>query len=148
MTDGGFEFIKETIPNQKPGTELMLRMCDVAQPSSVFSEPVIVGDYAVIAASEVTISLGYGYGGGGGGRPSAEAVEAAEKSKEESGRGYGAGGGGGGVASARPVAAIEVGPRGIHVEPIVDPTKIALAFFTALGAMFMMFNRMRQQARG
>lgn len=145
MTDGGFEFIKETIPNQGPGTELMLRMCDVAQPSSVFTEPVIVGDYAVIAASEVTISLGYGYGGGGGGRPSAELTET---DREESGTGYGAGGGGGGVASARPVAAIEVGPRGIHVEPIVDPTKIALAFFTALGAMFMMFNRMRQEARG
>lgn len=145
MADAGFEFIKETIPNQGPGTELMMRMCDVAQPSSVFTEPVIVGDYAVIAASEVTISLGYGYGGGGSGRPSTEAVD---KSQEESGMGYGAGGGGGGVASARPVAAIEVGPRGIHVEPIVDPTKIALAFFTALGAMFMMFNRMRQEARG
>ncbi|MFW6068714.1 MAG: hypothetical protein ACOC9E_03940, partial [Chloroflexota bacterium] len=86
MADAGLEFIKETIPNQKPGTELMMRMCDVAQPSSVFTEPVIVGDYAVIAASEVTISLGYGYGGGGGGRPSAEAVD---KSQEESGSGYG-----------------------------------------------------------
>lgn len=141
--ESGVEFIKETIPNQGPGAELMMRMCEVAQPGSVFTEPVIVGEYAVLAASEVTISLGYGYGGGGGGRPVSELTE---EERRESGAGYGAGGGGGGVASARPVAAIEVGPRGIRVESIVDPTKIALAFFTAFGAMFMMFSRMRQQA--
>lgn len=143
--ESGFEFIKETIPNQGPGAELMMRMCDVAQATSVFTEPVIVGEYAVLAASEVTINLGYGYGGGGGGQPVSEKTE---EERAESGMGFGAGGGGGGMASARPVAAIEVGPRGIRVEPIVDPTKIALAFFTAFGAMFMMFNRMRQQARG
>ena len=142
--DSGFEVIKESIPDQRPGAELMMRMCEVAQATSVFTEPVIAGDYAVLAASEVTVSLGYGFGGGGGSRPADEDGEPAQNETKE---GFGAGGGGGGVASARPVAAIEIGPRGVRVEPIVDPTKIALAFFTAFGAMFMMFNRMRQQAR-
>ena len=31
----------------------------------------------------------------------------------------------------------------MRVELAVDVTKIALAFFTALGAMFMMFGRIR-----
>jgi hypothetical protein len=45
---------------------------------------------------------------------------------------------------ARPVAVISVGPDGVDVEPVVDVTKLGLALFTALGAMFLMFGRMRR----
>lgn len=141
----GIELIKESIPDQKAGLELMERLFQVARPESVYAEPVTQGEYAVITASEVTMSLGYGYGGGGGAAPEADDEATANGN---AGVGYGGGGGGGGGAGARPVAAIEIGPHGVRVEPIVDPTKIMLAFFTTIGAMFMMFSRMRQQARG
>ena len=42
----------------------------------------------------------------------------------------------------RPVAAITIGPDGVSVEPIVDATKIAIALFTTIGAMALMFSRM------
>jgi hypothetical protein len=54
----------------------------------------------------------------------------------------GYGGGGGGVTLGRPVAAITIGPEGVYVEPIVDVTKIAIALFTTVGAMALMFSRM------
>jgi hypothetical protein len=44
------------------------------------------------------------------------------------------------------VAVIEVGPAGVRVEPIVDPTKIAIAFFTTFAAVFVAIGRVRRQA--
>ena len=38
-------------------------------------------------------------------------------------------------------------PDGVRVEPVVDTTKIALAFVTALGFMFSMALRMRRGPR-
>jgi uncharacterized spore protein YtfJ len=60
--------------------------------------------------------------------------------------GMGGGGGGGGGASGRPVAVISVSEDGVQVEPVVDATKIALAFFTTLGSMFFMLTKMRKAA--
>ena len=122
--------IKEAVPNQDQANELMGRLFTAAQPESLFSEPVVQGDYAVIMASEMLGGLGYGYGGGGGSSPD-----------EADGSGYGGGGGGGGSMMTRPVAAISIGPDGVRVEPIVDPTKIAIAFFTTLAAMFISLRR-------
>lgn len=126
--------IKETIPNQDQANELMGRLFTAAQPESLFSEPVVQGDYAVIMASEMLGGLGYGYGGGGGSAPD-----------EADGSGYGGGGGGGGSMMARPVAAISIGPDGVRVEPIVDPTKIAIAFFTTLAAIFISLRRISRR---
>jgi uncharacterized spore protein YtfJ len=67
-----------------------------------------------------------------------------EPELEGEGTGLGGGGGGGGASMARPVAVISVGPEGVQVEPVVDPTKIAIAFFTTLGSMFFMLSRMRR----
>lgn len=61
--------------------------------------------------------------------------------------GMGGGGGGGGGASGRPVAVISIGEDGVQVEPVVDATKVALAFFTALGSMFFMLMKMRGAAK-
>jgi len=60
--------------------------------------------------------------------------------------GMGGGGGGGGGASGRPIAVISVTGEGVEVEPVVDVTKIALAFFTALGSMFFMLMKMKKAA--
>lgn len=135
------ELIKETIPDQKAANELLQRLFSVAQPGAVFGDPVTNGEYTAITASEVSVGLGVGYGGGGGGSPQTE-------DGEQAGMGVGTGGGGGGGAAARPVAVIEIGPHGVRVEPVVDPTKIALAFFTAFGSMALMLSRMRRQASG
>ena len=54
------------------------------------------------------------------------------------------GGGGGGFSMARPVAVISVGPEGVRVEPIVDVTKLGLAFLTLLGSMLMTWRKMRR----
>lgn len=143
------EMIGKSVPNQEAANALMERLFDVASPEAVFSEPVTQGEYAVITASEVSVGLGFGYGGGGeltSGEDNEGGQSPVEETKRSSG-GFGGGGGGGGGATARPVAAIEVGPNGVRVEPIVDPTKIALAFFTALGSMFLMFARMAQAAK-
>jgi uncharacterized spore protein YtfJ len=112
----------------------------------VYGEPATIGDHTVITASEVKVGMGFGFGGGGA--PGVEGAGAeAETEGAEAVAGFGSGGGGGGVSGGRPVAAISVGPNGVRVDPVVDVTKIALALFTTLGAMFMMFSRMRGTSR-
>jgi uncharacterized spore protein YtfJ len=70
-----------------------------------------------------------------------------EGSPEGENAGGGGGGGGGGASFARPVAAVVVSPQGVWVEPIVDVTKLGLAFFTMLGSMWMFWSRMRRASR-
>ncbi len=74
-----------------------------------------------------------------------EVEEAASPSVGED-AGMGSGGGGGGGASGRPVAVISVTQDGVQVEPVIDATKVALAFFTTLGSMFFMLAKMRKAA--
>ena len=81
----------------------------------------------------------------GGGEAGGSAEEGDDQRPGEA-TGAGGGGGGGGGASGRPVAVISVSEDGIEVEPIVDVTKIALAFFTALGSMSFMLMKMRKAA--
>ena len=146
------ELIVEKFPSQQEANALLARLYDVVEPDMVYGEPVTQGEYTVITAREVTMALGVGYGGGGGVSPSGQNGETAEsmENEEESGgqsAGYGGGGGGGGTATGRPVAVIEIGPSGVRVEPIVDPTKIAVAMFTTLGTMGVMLLKMVRQAR-
>jgi uncharacterized spore protein YtfJ len=137
-----------TVPIQGPedAAALVARLSDAAQPGAVFGEPVTSGDRTVITACEVTMGLGFGYG---------TAVASGKPSGGEGGEGEGegqapptpavsGGGGGGGNATARPVAVIHVGPEGVGVEPVVDVTKISLAFFTMLGSIFLMARKMRK----
>jgi uncharacterized spore protein YtfJ len=132
---------------------LVQKLFETARPTAVFSEPLHAGNYTVITASEVMAGGGVGYGGGGGTGPATVEVEevditdeipveAISEEDDEPNEGYGVGGGGGGYTFARPVAAITIGPDGVTVEPIVDATKIAIAMFTTLGAMALMFARM------
>jgi len=139
--EGTVQLIRESVPNQERANQLMGRLFAATKPDAVFGEPVTQGAYTVITASELSIGLGYGFGGG----VSLES-DSDEESEDEPGADFGSGGGGGGGATARPVAAIEIGPNGVRVEPIVDPTKISIAFFTAIGSMFMMLLKMRRMA--
>jgi uncharacterized spore protein YtfJ len=141
----GVTFFSESIGNQEKANELMEQLIAVADAKSVYSDPIESGEYKVITASEVRVGMGFGYGGGGG----VEATKSETEEEEEStpGSGYGGGGGGGGAAFGRPVAAIEIGPQGVRVEPIVDPTKIAIAFFTTMVSMFAMMGRIKRGTR-
>jgi uncharacterized spore protein YtfJ len=131
------KLVIESVPNQERANELIGRLFDVTQPSAVFSQPVTNGTYTVITASEVTVGMGAGYGGGGGvGQDNDEGETAAS--------GFGGGGGGGGTAMARPVAAIIIEPDGVRVEPIMDPTKIAVAFFTTFISIVMSVSKLRK----
>ena len=134
--------VASAVKSQEDAMALVDGLFDVARPSAVYGEPAAIGDHTVITASEVKVGMGFGFGGGGGPSPVGASGEDGTEGGE-AGAGFGSGGGGGGVSGGRPVAAISVGPSGVWVDPVVDVTKIALAFFTPLGAMFMMFSRMR-----
>lgn len=128
------------------------RLMETARPDAVFGAATTSGEYTAIPASENVVGLGYGFGLGAG---SGDEEEKEEKPGDgvagaEGGRGEtpsGGGGGGGGYAGSRPVAVITIGPRGVQVEPVVDVTKIALAFFTMVGAYLLMLGRMGRAMR-
>ena len=142
--NNGIEIIAESVPSQDKANELLEKLAAAADSKAVFSEPVESGDYKVITAAEVTVGLGFGYGGGGA-VGNVMGVEGEDTPTDNVG--IGGGGGGGGMTMSRPVAAIEIGPHGVRIEPIVDPTKIALAFFTTLVSMFALMGKMRRARR-
>lgn len=153
------------------GFGVLDKLIATARPEAVFQPPIVTGDYAVITASEVSCGLGLGFGGGYGEDPGLKGrhdvdpetgdddpglktrhdiapTDEGLKTRHDIGPGgEGVGGGGGGFSTGRPVAAISIGPDGVHVEPIVDATKVALAFFTTLGAMAMMWSSMRKASK-
>jgi uncharacterized spore protein YtfJ len=132
LTDPGqaIEMVELTLDN-------FLATADV---SRVYGEPVQSGDTTIIPAAEVLVGMGFGAGYGSG-PASSDEDEETHQEKPEAG---GGGGGGGGRTLSRPVAVIVASPEGVRVEPVVDPTKIALAAITAAGFMFTTFLRMKR----
>jgi uncharacterized spore protein YtfJ len=150
MSEEFNKIVATAAKNQEQAAELVEKLFAVAQPGAVYGEPVTVGEYTVITASEVNVGMGFGFGlGGGSERGGRRQGVSEDKPQDEEGEaGIGGGGGGGGASAGRPVAVISVGPEGVQVEPVVDPTKIALAFFTTLGSMFFMLSKMRKASQG
>jgi uncharacterized spore protein YtfJ len=128
--------------------EFVEKIFAAAQPGTVFSAPVISGDYTIITAGEVMAGGGFGFGYGSGSIPTPEQqggeAGPAPTNQDGAGSGSGGGGGGGGGSSGRPVAAIIIGPDGVKVEPVVDATKIALA---AIGAWLSIALLLARRAR-
>jgi uncharacterized spore protein YtfJ len=143
-----------SVKGHEEAMALLKKLTDVAQPGAVYGEPVTVDDHTVITASEVSVGLGFGYGLGGGTEPGSAATEGSQDAQAgaegqvNAANGFGGGGGGGGGSSARPVAVVHIGPEGVRVEPVVDVTKISLAFFTMLGSIFMIGAKMRKKVKG
>jgi uncharacterized spore protein YtfJ len=100
----------------------------------VYGDPIQHGDTTIIPAAEVLVGMGFAAGFGSG---EAEAGDG----------GGGGGGGGGGRTLSRPVAVIIAAPEGVRVEPVIDPTKIALAALTAAGFMMATMLRMASPKR-
>lgn len=130
--------------NQADGMEKLDKLFAVAQPGAVYSEPVQTEGHTVITLNEVTVVMGYGFGiGEGGGAPS----EQTDNANAALQGGSGGGGGGGGFSSGRPVAVLSVNANGVHVKPIVDVTKLGIAFLTTFGAMALMLARISSASR-
>jgi hypothetical protein len=85
----------------------------------VFRDPVHVGDRVVITAAAFDISGGMGFGTGG----------------DVAGNG-GGGGGAGAHTEGRPVAAIDIGPSGVTIRPIIDFTRIGVTMLVGAFAIW------------
>ena len=112
--------------------ETLETFLDTADVNKVYAKPVAHEGNLIIPAAEVVAGMGFGAGFGSGGQLA------------EDGGGSGGGGGGGGKTFARPVAVIIADKDGVRVEPVIDPTKIALAALTAFGFMFGSIAKMRR----
>ena len=143
MTESSEGLTKFAVRTYAEARQVVERLFEVANPRAVFGEPVTVGDRVVITASEATVSMGFGVGFGST-EPPAELVEEEERDVQD----VGGGGGGGGFSSSRPIAVISVDPSGVKVEPIMDLTKVVLAFFTMIGGMVALSAKMRKAGQG
>jgi uncharacterized spore protein YtfJ len=112
--------------------EVMNKITAIACVDAAFGEPVRQSDTVVIPCAEVSMGGGMGMGGGPSGNT--------EQEKLVIGMGSGVGGG----ATSRPIALIIMTQEGVRVQPIVDATKIALAFFTTATFMLMQIARLRR----
>ena len=129
--------------NEQQSLEVLEKLIETARPESVFSKPVKIGNTQIITASEVQIGMGFGYGLGSGPQFISNMGDDATPVESEE-TGIGSVGGGGGGASGRPVAVITISEEGVEVEPILDITKISLAFFTMLGSIFFLGAQMKK----
>ena len=127
----------EIVPTEQPMAALDLiqntmdEFLATADVHAVYGEPIEHGTTLIIPAAEVLCGMGFGVGSGSGGEGSSEG-----------GSGSGSGGGGGGRVFSRPVAVVISDSDGVHVETVVDATKIALAALTAAGFMLGTLLRM------
>lgn len=130
---------------------LVERLTEVTRPGAVFGEPLRVGENTVVTAAEVFVAMGYGFGLGGGAGMHTGMQEGGEGAGEpmvhggEMPGGFGGGGGGGGSSKGRPVAVITINPAGVRIEPVMDATKIGLAFLMVLGSLFLMMTKLRRR---
>lgn len=157
MTEGHDHAVETTDKAHERAAEILAELVSVASADKVYSEPVVAGDITVITAAEIHTGMGFGYGlaTGSKGR-GAQATESDVKTRVASwGRGLRdrgeagprGGGGGGGQATGRPVAVVTIDPDGVHVQPVLDRTKIVLTALTALGAIGLTLIRLRRAGR-
>jgi len=157
MTEGRDYAVETTDKAHERAAELLDELVSVASAANVYSEPVVAGDRTIITAAEIHTGMGFGYGIATGSRGRAGlATESDVKARVASwgwgrrDRGEGGprgGGGGGGQAAGRPVAVITIDPDGVHVQPVLDRTKIVLTALTAVGAVGLTLIRLRRAGR-
>jgi uncharacterized spore protein YtfJ len=104
-------------------------MLETASVDKVYGEPLVHEGTMIIPAAEVLAVAGFGAGYGAG-------------QSEDGEGGSASGAAGGGRTFSRPVALVIAAENGVRVEPVLDPTKIALTFITALGFMAATISRM------
>jgi len=138
MTEGHDHTVETADKAHERAAELLTDLVSVASAAKVYSEPVVAGDRTIITAAEIHTGMGFGYGLATGTR------RLASWGRDGGPRG---GGGGGGQATGRPVAVVTIDPDGVHVQPVLDRTKIVLTALTALGAIGLTLIRLRRAGR-
>lgn len=133
------EIFLKGVDTPAEGLALLGKLTEAASPQAVFGEPVQQGDTTVITASSVMVGLGFGMVGFVLGRTEAGQEEHHHARHEVNGVG-----GGGGGTTARPVAVISISPEGVEVKPVIDVTKICLAFFSAFAVIFVASKKMKK----
>lgn len=81
-------FTTYDVQNNEDAREVFEQFIAVAHVDSVFGQPLTVGEYTVITASEVSVAMGIGYGKGYGNYP----AKGERDIKEQSSAGSGGGG--------------------------------------------------------
>jgi len=138
MSETRKDFTTAVVKNEAQAIELIEKLFAVTQPETIYGKPNEIAGRTIFTASEVNVGMGIGFGMGC-------ALESNAEAENEPGE---AGMGGGGGAQGRPIAVISVSEAGVEVEPVVDATKIALAFFTMLGSIFFMGSKMKKATKG
>ena len=143
MTEVHDHHIETADKAHERAAEVLEDLVSVASADKVYSEPVVAGDRTIITAAEVHTGMGFGYGLATGTR-----VASWGRGRRDHGEGGPrGGGGGGGQAVGRPVAVVTIDPDGVHVQPILDRTKIVVTVLTALGAIGATLFRLRRAGR-
>ena len=98
---------------------------------AVFGTPIIAGERTVVPVARVS----YGFGGGKGAQAAPKnvgrlALEASEGSPLSPAAGVGMGGGGG--LRVEPLAVVEITPRRVRIQPIVDVNRLIGRVFTSV----------------
>lgn len=135
MSEVKSDIFLSAIETPAEGLALLSKLTDVASPGAVFGEPVQQGETTLITANSVTVGLGFGLGGFVLNRQ----AEDPQERREVNG-----GGGGGGSTIAWPVAVISIRPEGVRVDPIIDITKVCLAFFSAFSAVLIALFKIKK----
>lgn len=126
------EIFLKAVHTPEEGRLLLDKLTEAASPQAVFGPPIQQGETTVVTANSVSVGLGFGMFGFVLDRKETQPEEHQTGRNEVNG-----GGGGGGSTIARPVAVVSIHPQGVKVTPIVDVTKISLAFFGAFAAIFI-----------
>jgi len=114
--------------------DTMEQFLSAANVNAVYGMPIEQGDQLIIPSAEVLSIAGFGMGYGSGSDASGETPSSGE----------GGGGGGGGRVLSRPVAVIVATNNQVQIKPVIDLTKVILAWITALGFLFATMMRMRR----
>ena len=142
MTEGRDYAVATADRAHERAAVVLAELVSVASADKVYSEPVVDGDRTIITAAEIQTGMGFGYGLSTGTRLAWWGRGRRDRGEGEAG----GGGGGGGQATARPVAVVTIDPDGVHVQPVLDRTKIVLTALTALGAISLSLLRLRRAA--
>jgi uncharacterized spore protein YtfJ len=121
---------------------LLARIGQTANVEAVFGQPIERGEYTVIPCAKVTVGLGLG--GGSGSSPAANGDKNLAQGRAQ---GQGEGVGGGGSARGRPVAAIVISRAGVHIQPIIDVTRVVIMGSVTATVLTLAFSMLGERRR-
>lgn len=122
----------------EPTLQPIERMLEKMSVDTVFGPPVKEGDLTLIPVAEYVVGFGFGHGFYPSGEkrclPAEDLTgEASEPSVEGKEGSLGGGSGGGGMGRVVPRGFIKISAEGASYEPILNPTRIAIALFAMIG---------------